>query len=35
MSITGNKRRRIQCATIDVGADAKIGDDLYVLSRSL
>ncbi len=30
MSIVGNKRRRIQCATIDVGADAKIGDDLYV-----
>ena len=30
MSITGNKRRRIQCATTDVGADAWIGDDLYV-----
>jgi len=30
MSITGNKRRRIDCATINVGADATIGDDLYV-----
>ena len=30
MRITGNKKRKIDCATINVGADAWIGDDLYV-----
>jgi len=30
MSIVGNKKRKINCATINVGADAWIGDDLYV-----
>ena len=30
MSITGNKKRKVDCATLNVGADAWIGDDLYV-----